>query len=227
MLLFDSFGDVRAFLRSAETTGHVPRRGRGVMTNGTVIFGHAQGKRFTRWQIVLYSKGQEVTVHPLPDLIRGDGEVLEWVNRSLRGEVRLGRNELREKGLRTLSAWGPETGAVMWREKMASLAFNEVVFDETSDLAKLPDHLRGTYAQWKLGQDLRKSVTKAKFYRHRRLIQELTGVDISVPPASSATASVVPIKRVLQARLSPRPNWADRIDDQLRAAGALPLSSAA
>ncbi len=70
-------------------------------------------------------------------------------------------------------------------------------------------------------------MSKAKFYRHRRLIEDLTGVDISVLPASPFTASVVPIKRVLEARLADRPDWADRIDQQLRAAGATTFPTAA
>ncbi len=227
MLQFDTHGDALSFLRSAEATGRIPRRGRGVLKSGTVVFGDATSKRFTRWQIVLYSKGQEITAHPLPGFMMGDGEVLEWTNKCVRVEVRLGRNELREKGLRGLGGWSIDTPAIMWREKVASLSFNEAVVDEIADLAKLPAHLRGTYAQWKLGHDVRKGMSKAKFYRHRRLIESLTGVDISIPLASPAIASVVPIKRVLEARLVGRPTWACRIDQQLRAAGALTLPNAA
>ncbi len=227
MLLFETFGDVLSFLRGAEATGRVPRRGKGILRQGTLVYGHAAGKSMTRWQIVIYSKGQEIGAHPLPGLMMEDSEVLGWTNRCVRVEVRLGRNELREKGLRSLSAWSPATCATMWREKVGSLSFNEVFVDETADLAKLPDHLRGTYAQWKLGHDMRKSMSKAKFYRHRRLIEDLTGVDISVLPASPFTASVVPIKRVLEARLADRPDWADRIDQQLRAAGATTFPTAA
>lgn len=226
MLLFATHGDALAFLRSAEATGRIPRRGRGVFKNATVIFGDATGKRFTRWQIVLYSKGQELADHPLPDFMMTDAEILDWANKCIRVEVRLGRNELRERDLRQLERWAPETCAAMWREKVGELSFNEAVVDEIADLAKLPDHLRGTYAQWKLGHDLRQSMTKAKFYRHRRLIEGITGVDISIPLPSPATASVVPIKRVLEARLVGRPDWAGRVDEQLRAAGAFTLRAA-
>lgn len=227
MLQFDAPGDALSFLRSAEATGRIPRRGRGVLKASTLVFGDATSKRFTRWQIVLYSKGQEITAHPLPGFMMGDGEVLEWTNRCVRVEVRLGRNELREKRLRTLSAWAPTTCADMWREKVGSLSFNEAVVDEIADLAKLPSHLRGTYAQWKLGHDCRQTMKNASFYRHRKLIERLTGVDISIPLASPATATVVPIKRVLEARIVGRPAWADRIDLELRASGAHTFSTAA
>lgn len=226
MLQFDSAGDALSFLRSAAATGRIPRRGRGVWKEGTLVFGHSQGKSATRWQIVLYSKGQEVTDHPLPAPMMV-GEVLDWANVSVRVEVRMFRHELKEKGLRVLAAWGEETSDRLWREKVAELSFNEAVVDEAADLAKLPDHLRGTYAQWKLGQDLRQVMKKAKFYRHRRLIEVLTGVDISIPPAAPATATVVPIKRLLEGRIGGRPHWADRIDAQLLSAGAVVFPRAA
>ena len=227
MLQFETFGDVHAFLRSAEATGRIPRRGRGVFDSGTLVFGHAKGKSRTRWQIVLYSKGQEVTAHPLPPVMTQERDVLEWVNRCLRVEIRLFRNELRERDLRSLARWESRTAAMMWREKVEQLSFNEVFVDDIGDLSKLPDHLRGTYAQWKLGHDLRSSMTKAKFYRHRRLIESLTGVDISIAPASSALPSVVPIKRVLEAGIVRRPAWSNRVDQQLHDAGCVVFRSAA
>ena len=227
MLKFDAPGDVLSFLRGAEATGRVPRRGRGVLKGSTLVYGHAAGKRFTRWQLVLYSKGQEIADNPLPQFMMSDVEVVSFANCCLRVEVRLGRNELRERGLRCLADWSRATCSVMWREKVQMLSFNETVVDELADMATLPNHLRGTYAQWKLGHDLRKSMTKAKFYRHRRLIEGVTGVDIAIAPAAPSTPNVVPIKRVLEARLVDRPEWADRVDSQLRAAGCFTFPAAA
>lgn len=227
MLQFDTPGDVFSFLRSAEATGRIPRRGRGVMKGSTVVFGDSTGKERTRWQIVLYSKGQEITAHPLPSIMMEDAEVLNWANQCARVEIRLYRNELRERDLRSLAKWDDRTAAMMWREKVEQLSFNEVFVDEVGDLSKLPDHLRGTYAQWKLGHDLRSSMTKAKFYRHRRLIESITGVDIAISPAAPGLPSVVPIKRVLQAGVVVRPAWAERVDQRLRDAGCLVFRSAA
>lgn len=105
MLMLGSVGDVRAFIRSASVTGTLANRGRGVMKEGTLVFGDAKGKSFTRSQIVIYSKGDEVEVHPLPPLMMADEEVRSWVARCLRVEVRIGRLELKEQGLRLLSNW--------------------------------------------------------------------------------------------------------------------------
>lgn len=227
MLQLDTPGDVLSWIRSAYATGYARKRGRGVMHEGTLVFGDSTGRNFTTWQLVIYAKGQEITAHPLPNFMMVDAEVLEWVNRCLRVEVRLGRLELKKRGLRTLSGWEAASSGMMWSEKVSSLTFNDQVQSDSVDLEKLPEYLRGTYAQWKIGADLRKMLTKPKFYRHRALIRELTGVDVAVPPAASSMASVVPIKRALEARPAGRPAWADRIDDQLRAGGAMVLPLAA
>lgn len=227
MLQLDTPGDVLSWLRSAYATGSAKRRGRGVMKEGTLVYGDATGKNFARWQLVIYSKGQEIVSNPLPAMMMQDAEVLEWTNRSLRVEVRLGRLELEKRGLRTLSGWSSATSGMMWSEKVATLTFNDTVACDTVDIESLPEYLRGTYAQWKLGHDLRKTMTKAKFYRHRALILGLLDVDVAVPPAPTSTASVVPIKRTLEARPGGRPGWADRMDDQLSQAGAVILLSAA
>lgn len=227
MLQLDSPGDVLSWIRSAHATGSACRRGRGVMREGTLVFGDATGRSFARWQIVIYSKGQEIGAHPLPAPMRDDSEVLEWTSRCLRVEVRLGRLELEKKGLRALSGWRTASTGMMWSEKVGTLTFNDEAKSDNVDLLGLPDHLRGTYAQWKLGADLRQSMKKAKFYRHRALIRGLTSVDIAVPPSAKPTATVVPIKRTLEAQPVTRPPWADRIDAELRQTGAVILGSAA
>lgn len=227
MLHLDTPGDVLAWIRGAYATGSAARRGRGVMREGTLVFGDAAGKNFARWQIVIYSKGQEIGAHPLPLFMMQDNEVLNWTNRCLRVEVRVGRLELEKLGLRMLSSWYAAAPERVWSDKVATLNFNDTVASDTVELEKMPDHLRGTYAQWKLSLDLRKTMSKPKFYRHRAAIKGLTGVDIAVPPAPTSTASVLPIKRTLEARPVGRPPWADRIDQQLRQAGALVFNTAA
>lgn len=229
MLQLGSGLDVLSWIRSAYATGSARRRGRGVMKEGTLVYGDATGKNFTRWQIVIYSKGQEVADHHLPAPMMADAEVLNWVNRCLRVEVRLGRLELAKQGLRNLKGWTPVAAGKMWSSKVASLSFNDQATPDVADLEKLPKHLRGTYAQWKLGADLRSLLSKPMFYRHRAAIMELTSVDVAVPPASAstATAKIVPIRRALEAVPVGRPAWADRIDRDLRAAGAHILPSAA
>lgn len=219
MLLFASGPDVSAWIRAAHQTGHVPHRGRGVLEEGTtLVFGHAGGKSFTRWQIKLYSKGREIVAHPLPELMMQDAEVLEWTNKCLRVEVVLGRHELKEQGLRALGMWTGETAGVLWGNKVARMQFNET--NPTYDVEALPMPLRRTFVAWTTGEDLRRIMTLATYKRHRSEIEKLTGINIGVPPASAGTptAKVLPIRSVIEAVPATRPAWADRIDRALRAA---------
>lgn len=232
MLALDTPGDVQAWIRSAYANGSANRRGRGVMRGATLVFGDAEGKSFSRWQIVIYSKGQEIEAHPLPHFMMSDPAVLQWVQRALRVEVRLGRLELQKQGLRCLSGWLESADASpdiprMWRSKVAQLDFNNSA-ETHFDLEILPLSLRSTFAAWRAGVDPRITLSRATFYRYRRQLQEVAGVDIAIPlQTAPPTAQIVPIKRILEARPAGRPDWADRIDTELRAAGHIVLSSAA
>jgi II/X family phage/plasmid replication protein len=224
MLQLETQADVLAFIRSASATGTLSHRGRGVMREGTLVFGDAKGKSFTRSQIVMYAKGQEVQAHQLPDLMMADPEVLAWVNRCLRVEVRLGRLELQEQGLRLLSGWRESIALHVWETAMAKLSFSEA---GDFDLSNLPKKYRGTYAMWEGGHDCRQLLSTPTFYRHRNDIQKLTGIDISVPPAPRKPSNVVPLSEVLGTRWVTRPDWADRIEGQLQDGGAVILPFAA
>lgn len=235
MLTLPSLGAVKSWLRTAYATGSVQHRGRGVMRGDTVVFGDAAGKSFARWQIVTYSKGQEVQVHPLPDLMGSDPEVMAWVAGQLRAEVRLGRLELEKRGLRSLAGWmcsdtgahSPEgNGAAReaWKEKMALIQFSDVEHSE-EQLAGLSAQLVGVYFAWKGGSDLRALYSRPTFYRHRAALRAALGVDIAVPPPKGPpTAEVVPLFRRLEPVLSGRPPWADRIDQMLAAEGCAVFS---
>lgn len=224
MLTLETPADVLTFIRSAALTGTLSHRGRGVMREGTLVFGDAKGKSFARNQIVMYAKGQEIIAHRLPDLMMCDPEVLAWVNRCLRVEVRLGRLDLQEQGLRLLSGWSESIALTVWKKAMEKISFSEA---DNFDLSLLPKKYRGTYAMWESGHDCRQLLSKATFYRHRNDIKKLTGIDISVPPAPRRPSNVIPLADVLGMRWAARPSWADRVEGQLRDGGAVVLPFAA
>lgn len=244
MLQLESVGDVQSYIRAAYENGSANRRGRGVLRGSTLIFGDAAGKNFTRWQIVIYSKGQEIIAHPLPAFMMADPDVMSWVNKALRVEVRYGRLELEKQNMRFLSGWrNPASSATvdsiglasgtkvmdmnaMWQSKVDKLDFNSCS-EQHFDLESLPRPLRATYATWRAGVDPRTILSRATFFRYRRQLMELVSVDISVPLPVVPTATIIPIKRVLEARPCGRPDWADRIDRELQTSGSIILSSAA
>lgn len=225
MLSLGSLDEVKAFIRSAAATGSLSHRGRGVMREGTVVFGDAKGKSFTRNQIVMYAKGQEIVAHKLPDLMMNDPEVMAWVNKCLRVEVRLGRLDLQDSGLRLLSGWCEGIALLVWEKAMAKLTFSEA--DTNFDISTLPRKYRGTYAMWEIGRDCRQLLSNGTYYSHRAGIRELTGIDIAVPPVPRKVSNVVPLADVLGAGWASRPVWADRIEGQLQEGGAVILPFAA
>lgn len=217
-----SEGDVTAWLRTAELVAHIARRGKGVMHGNTLVMGSASGKSFTRWQIVLYGKGSEVRARPLPAPMMEHPSVMAWVARNLRVEVRFGRLELEKLGLRQLGAWAvlrEVDCADLWRAKVDQLEFN--LGDREFDLETLPRQLRTTYVAWTTGADVRNLLSRRTFYRYRGQLLKLAGVDISVPPPIRPTAEIVPLRRIIEVKPCGRPDWADEVDELLRASGRM------
>lgn len=218
MFEMGSRAEVLAWLRSAQHQASIPHRGRGVFREGSLILGSAKGKAFTRWQVVCYSKGQEVAAHPLPEPVAHDEQLSAWTDRQLRIEVRLGRHELKDRGLRTLSEWrGGKMAAKLYDEKIALIQFQA---SETADLTLLSTKARFTIHAWRQGADLRSMLSKPTFYRHRREILDVLSIDINIPPPPKPESNVVPLFRVLEARPVGRPDFADRIDQLLRSAAS-------
>lgn len=227
MFLLDSQAHVLDYIRTAGSVGHLANRGRGsVKGDGTVVFGDAKGKSFRRWQLVMYAKGPEVRKHALPPAMGSDWSVLGWADRCLRVEARFGGLELAKQGLRSLGEWSGKRAAKIWDEKVSLLSFNDTNA-ATLDLHHLPKNLRAVYSAWTTGGDLREMYSTATFYRRRKQLLDLVGVDIAVPPPSVPTAHVVPLRRVLEAVPAGRPEWADRIDALLVSEGAFAFPRAA
>jgi II/X family phage/plasmid replication protein len=73
-------------------------------------------------------------------------------------------------------------------------------------LYTLPNKLRSTYILWKEGEDLRQSLSKPTFYRHRTQLLSF-GIDISVAQETKRN-NIVPMIRYLQAEPAGIPVWA-------------------
>lgn len=220
MLLSRDLGDVLAVLRSLRIAGRLRDRGESGLPhawdkgNG-VTFGARPGASARHRSITFYSKGEDAIVHPLPDLMMADSEVMEWANRCLRCEVRLGSNYLRKRNLRELANWSPATALTEWNEMMARMDMNESD-EKPAALDDLPAHLQVAYAAWVSGADLRSMFARPTYYRKRAAILKATGVDIAIPRSKEPTSQIVPIRRVIQLEPAGRPTWADRIDEALQ-----------
>lgn len=227
MFLLDRPADVPAFVRAASLTGAWGHRGKGAFKEGTVVYGRTSMKNRARSELILYDKGAETARHPLPPVMAEDQEVVDWVRRCLRVELKLFRLTLKEMGLDRLGNWSEGIALQVWRQAVGKLTFSDAAQRDGFDLENLPKAFRATFLMWESGRDCRKLLSKPTYHRHRGEIRSLTGVDISLPPAPRETPNVVPLKRVLEARFVDRPVWAGRIENQLRDGGAMIIPFAA
>jgi II/X family phage/plasmid replication protein len=234
MVLADSPVDVESALRALRVNGRLRDRGASGLpypwkNSLNVSFGSAPGKSVQHRAMTAYHKGPDVRRNPLPDLMMNDPAVIDLADRSLRFEMRHGRLFLRkpEHGeLHCLANWKPDTSLRLWSMMMDRLDLNDADV-KPAVIDHLPARLRVVYAAWCSGADLRQIYARPTFYRHRKALLEAAGVDIAIPRATEATATVIPIKRIIQLTPIGRPDFADRVEAQLREAGAYVFPQAA
>lgn len=198
-----SRADVHAWLRAAEYKSKT-RHGRPSMTGGTLYF----GKTSRRWSLKFYSKGEEINApkHQLPDELQHP-ELIEWAENKLRAELTLRTTELIDINLRKASSLTPETLFRVFLEYMRTLEMNEQIALSSEEIHSLPQRLRSTYILWNSGEDLRHTLSRPTYYRHRHELLGF-GIDIALRKESIDRSNVVPLVRVLEAVPAAAPEWA-------------------
>jgi II/X family phage/plasmid replication protein len=215
--MLERSSDVVPYLRAMEERVWCPYRGRGVMNDtGTLYYGRVdKGKRAKEWQLKLYHKGAEITVHRLPEAAYSVPGLLDDANRTIRVELTLRSAELKRQGLSKIGDWTPEKVAQIWRSYVAKLDFGEATINlDTLDLAELGLKTRHATAlgAWKAGNDLRCIMKPSTFRRLRSELKEATGYDIALRCPKS---NVVPLRRLVMAEVAGRPAWADALTEAL------------
>ena len=84
---------------------------------------------------------------------------------------------------------------------------NEQIALSTDELMNLPQRLRSTYVLWKDGHDLRSTMAKNTYYRHRKELMAY-GINIDLRQDSMDRSNVVPLVRILEAVPAQIPAWA-------------------
>lgn len=193
--------DVYSWLNHAEKTCRT--RSGTAMSKGTTVY---MNKTSQRWNVVMYSKGQELEKHRLPKELEG-GSLEGYADNKLRVELRLKQKELSKIGLCTGKPWLSLDVWPLFKDYVGRIDMTAQAI-RSSDLFEIPKHARMTYELWSLGRDVRQFMGKTKFYKDRKVLLEL-GIDISVPkPVSDENINVVPLKRVLELKPAGIPEWA-------------------
>lgn len=197
--------DVQAWIKAAEYTSRT-RRGRPVLTGTTLYW----SKHSRRWGIKAYSKYVELATKggKLPTTLPGVPDLMGWAQNKLRLEVRLLSMELARLGIKTvrdLSQADPRAIHNQYRGKIIMAGNYAATSKEISNLSK---SVRSSYRHWENGLDVLDVMSKAKFYRHRKIILDALALDISIQKASAIKPNVVPLVRVLEAVEAEIPGWA-------------------
>lgn len=192
-VMFDLGSDeaVIEYLRWLEGAPASNRRVHGLLKGSTVSWTTRalRMKAYHKLGELLDTKG--LANHDLRD------ELLGWASGKLRWEVELRSRELRRLKLDQAALWKEvdATGVALAYAKLVEMPTRQA---PRLALLDLPPHLRGTYALWAQGVDLRVSLSRRTYYRHRKELLAY-GVDISRAPTDEERM------RPLEAVASPFP----------------------
>ena len=196
--------EVQAWIRAVGETAYLKHRGAGQYTGDTLYF----GKNSRRWAVKCYSKGHEINAknHKLPDELQLP-ELMEWADKALRIEIVIRSMQLKDWLLHSGKSWTPDTSKML----LCSCVIDDLEITDNMALpddllTALPTRLKGIYALWLNGEDLRQSLPKNTFYRYRRTFLE-HGIDISIFHDKHRN-NIVPLVRYLEAQPAEIPQWA-------------------
>lgn len=195
--------DVLAWIRAAEYKSKT-RHGRPSMKGSTLYW----GKTSQRWALKTYSKGEEIEApkHKLP-LEFSDTPLAQWADNKLRIELRLKKKMLSELHIAQAADLTIPRVRALFNDFVRKLEMKEQIALTTEEQLELPQRLRATYILWRSGEDLRHTLPRPTYYRHRK---ELLGhgIDIALRAESADRSNVVPLVRILEAQPATVPDWA-------------------
>jgi II/X family phage/plasmid replication protein len=195
--------DVLAWIRAAEYKSKT-RHGRPSMKGSTLYW----GKSSQRWALKTYSKGEEIQApkHRLPVAL-SETPLAQWADNKLRIELRLKKKMLSELNVTQANELTILRARDLFNDFVRKLEMSEQVALTSERQLDLPQRLRSTYILWRNGEDLRYTLPKPTYYRHRK---ELLGhgIDIALRADSLHKSNVVPLIRVLEATPAQVPSWA-------------------
>lgn len=195
---------VLSWIRAAANCANLKYRGAGQFTGDTLYF----GKHSRFWALKCYSKGHEITAknHALPKALQIP-ELMLWANKALRLELVFRSMFLKSMMLDVAQNWTKDTGKELLLTCIRDdLQISDNMAIKDNVLESLPTRLKGVYALWRNGDDLRATMSKTAFYRWRKQLLAY-GIDISVVQPSTKS-NVIPLVRYLEAVPASIPDWA-------------------
>jgi II/X family phage/plasmid replication protein len=203
--LLNNLQDVHAAIRALELSARLKHRGAGQFKGDTLYW----GKGSNRWFLKCYHKGDEINRKKsnYPDALRTP-EMLDFAARSLRFEMTLKSNFLRERMLHIPANWTPETAMLLLIEALGKLEMSTKFRLNDVAMQSLKPSERTAYYTWLAGGDMKVILPKTTFYRHRSTLLK-HGVDIGIlRDVEKPDPKVIPLIRILEAQPVGIPDWA-------------------
>lgn len=148
------------------------------VADGTTVY---VGQKSRRQKLKFYAKGPELLKHPLSATLAPiwHQRLSQHAAPMLRVELTNGSKWFHESPYRDAWQWDASTPDRLLDERLAVLEVSDTM-RLTDDVAhNLPHRLMTVYDSWRAGRDLKAELPQRTFYRYRRELQNLTGIDIS------------------------------------------------
>lgn len=188
---FKEHRDVPVFIR--EIVGSARSRSGRATLHGSETAYFNKGSR--RWALKVYDKYQEI-LKRLPRNARMDAatvDLIEWSKGVVRFELVLRGQELDHVNALLQLGTKPDF------EELFDLYYNRIQFNENLAMKKVDSTMelnlkpaqKAVINQWRVGIDLRTVYPKNTFYRHRRDILAVAGLDIASSPTDSDESKII------------------------------------
>jgi II/X family phage/plasmid replication protein len=174
------------------------------MTNETFDF----DKESERWAIKLYSASEQIKtkIGALPLQLKNIGSE-SWAQNKLRIELKLHSKELVKLDIINAMHLLPEHAVKLFNDYLAKINMTDQIKLPTETANNLPNRLKSTYTLWSEGHDLISVMSKATYYRQRKLLID-NGINIDIQACEVSTSNVIPMLRVVEAVPASIPEWA-------------------
>lgn len=184
-------------------------RSHSALMEAETVYWNKSSKRHT---IKAYNKYTEVLnpKNKKPGTIELPPNILEFLKGIIRIELVLKRRELADHllGLNLAANWANIEESAIFYDYVGRINMNTLrTTDELVNQVK-SNAVLGSYLKWKSGIDLRATMSKTNYYKHRNELLK-HGVDISIPyRPDQPTAEIIPfVRHPIEFKPAPIPDW--------------------
>jgi II/X family phage/plasmid replication protein len=207
------FGSPEAVRKVLGVLGQVARtKYQGALVDSSTVY---IGKRSRRLKLKFYDKAAELRKHPLSATLAParHQNLTDFAAGKVRAELTLGSKWFHESPYRDARWWDASTPDQLLDDRLATLEVSDTMRLTDDVVQGLPAKLVPIYDAWRAGRDLRALYTRPTFYRYRKQLRELVGIDIAkVQPRQLVTENEYlggfPIGPLLRGPGTPIPQWA-------------------